>query len=929
MGRISFSRVNDSSVTEDTAVIAYYPGILLGEIDILSSFTVHQSGDTFGYVTNGKFNASNFGDAEGGRDDAYLLTSVEAGSSSLTLWRVVGQTKTSLGAVDLGFNISVGSTYWFRLREQVDADGRNKVFAKVWIAGNSEPSTWTLSQSDTSERQLNGSQIGAYFGSTGTSGTEPRTFDWDNLQFFPLTNYAEQWTSGSNWSSRWEFDEFSTTAGHSLSDTISSGRGRLTFLAGSTNYAATEKTEVVSTLKDLVAEDTRILALHSIERTGDRLGIVARATLPGNTSFGSGFGGSYYVTEIMAGSGTLALKKVVDGSESLLDSQPLGITVTAGTSYLITMTIVTGNDGTPTLYSRVWQAGTAEPTTWQISYNDSTSPLAAGRVGFRAGYTPGSGDPIDAGSNTRGFLVDSMVVNRHDDKFGLTARATLDEDDFGTGFDGTYYRAQTKLADNKIQIVRVDNGVETLLASATMGSTFTAGSTWQMRMRVEGTSIKARAWVKGLAEPSTWTVTATDSGITGAGHVGVWCRVFGGPTPQDEASVGLSASSVLVDNFALNVLDAPVAPDAHGFAISHERVDVTWVDVMRDTGYEVERSSNGGGSWSSVGTTPVNVTGLSDVTVSGGQTYHYRVKAVGVTADSSWSPAYTVSVPAWPAALSGGNVKDHLSGSLLAREPEEGEGADAVVQPGSFYTFEYDGIGNQTSSVEGGGGVTRADTVNSRNQMTGRSSGKVGIVGHVAGSVSVSVNGVPAARDGTRYFVPLDRSETSGAHVLELSVRSGVSERLGTDAFESSGSLPRLLIPAMEESRSYDQRGNLTSDSLRSYEWDAISRLTAVEIRGDITGIADADRFRLEFSYDYQGRRIQKVVKQRSGGSWTTVKTIKFVWSGWELMAELDGSNNIVKSYVWGGGHIVGLLSIKDHVADKTYWPLQDVRDGL
>jgi RHS repeat-associated protein len=59
------------------------------------------------------------------------------------------------------------------------------------------------------------------------------------------------------------------------------------------------------------------------------------------------------------------------------------------------------------------------------------------------------------------------------------------------------------------------------------------------------------------------------------------------------------------------------------------------------------------------------------------------------------------------------------------------------------------------------------------------------------------------------------------------------------------------------------------------------------------------------------------------------VKTIKFVWSGWELMAELDGSNNIVKSYVWGGGHIVGLLSIKDHVADKTYWPLQDVRGDI
>jgi RHS repeat-associated protein len=196
--------------------------------------------------------------------------------------------------------------------------------------------------------------------------------------------------------------------------------------------------------------------------------------------------------------------------------------------------------------------------------------------------------------------------------------------------------------------------------------------------------------------------------------------------------------------------------------------------------------------------------------------------------------------------------------------------------------------------------------------------------------VPVAVNGVPATRDGLRFYVPVDRSAATGAHVLELQIRAGASERFGTDTLESAGSIPRLLVPGIADARTYDQRGNIKTDSLRNYEWDALSRLKAVEIRDDIAGITDADRFRLEFEYDSDGRRIQKVVKKRVSGAWSTVKTIKFVWSGWNLMAELDGNDSsLLKSYVWGGGHIVGLLSIKDHVSNKVYWPAQDARGDV
>src|SRR5690606_37260139 len=60
-------------------------------------------------------------------------------------------------------------------------------------------------------------------------------------------------------------------------------------------------------------------------------------------------------------------------------------------------------------------------------------------------------------------------------------------------------------------------------------------------------------------------------------------------------------------------------------------------------------------------------------------------------------------------------------------------------------------------------------------------------------------------------------------------------------------------------------------------------------------------------------------------------ETIKFVWDGWLLVAELDGSDDLVRSYIWGldmsgtgqgAGGIGGLLAVVDHtgMAPVTYW---------
>ena len=92
-------------------------------------------------------------------------------------------------------------------------------------------------------------------------------------------------------------------------------------------------------------------------------------------------------------------------------------------------------------------------------------------------------------------------------------------------------------------------------------------------------------------------------------------------------------------------------------------------------------------------------------------------------------------------------------------------------------------------------------------------------------------------------------------------------------------------------------------------------------------------RKRIEFTYDYLGRRVQKVVKNNwNGSSGTTVTHLRYVYDGNNLIAELNGSNNTVLStYVWGldlsgtnwgAGGVGGLLMIKD--GSKVYFPGYD-----
>jgi hypothetical protein len=64
-------------------------------------------------------------------------------------------------------------------------------------------------------------------------------------------------------------------------------------------------------------------------------------------------------------------------------------------------------------------------------------------------------------------------------------------------------------------------------------------------------------------------------------------------------------------------------------------------------------------------------------------------------------------------------------------------------------------------------------------------------------------------------------------------------------------------------------------------------------------------RLRLEFAYDGSGRRIRKQVKTRNDSTWTTTTDRRFLYDGWNLIAEFDANATnstlaLVRSYTWG-----------------------------
>ncbi|MDQ0062454.1 RHS repeat domain-containing protein [Paenibacillus harenae] len=87
----------------------------------------------------------------------------------------------------------------------------------------------------------------------------------------------------------------------------------------------------------------------------------------------------------------------------------------------------------------------------------------------------------------------------------------------------------------------------------------------------------------------------------------------------------------------------------------------------------------------------------------------------------------------------------------------------------------------------------------------------------------------------------------------------------------------------------YDDAGNLLTDSRSKYEWNALGQLTKVTF---------SDGFGEKYAYDMLGRRISKTQFNHTG---STQEVTQYTYKGdtWAITEESDGSGNVTKSYTF------------------------------
>jgi len=96
----------------------------------------------------------------------------------------------------------------------------------------------------------------------------------------------------------------------------------------------------------------------------------------------------------------------------------------------------------------------------------------------------------------------------------------------------------------------------------------------------------------------------------------------------------------------------------------------------------------------------------------------------------------------------------------------------------------------------------------------------------------------------------------------------------------------------------------LTDDGTWEYTWDAENRLIRV---APVSSPVNGDK-KLEFAYDYMGRRVEKKVYTHNGTSWDLSTTRRFMYYNWLPLLELDVTNpgdpnetiTILRKYTWG-----------------------------
>jgi RHS repeat-associated protein len=183
--------------------------------------------------------------------------------------------------------------------------------------------------------------------------------------------------------------------------------------------------------------------------------------------------------------------------------------------------------------------------------------------------------------------------------------------------------------------------------------------------------------------------------------------------------------------------------------------------------------------------------------------------------------------------------------------------------------------------------------------------GKLTVVGTTtSAATNVTVNGQTPYRN-SEYF----------RNQLSVTNTNAVWQTVTVASPTQNSVVGHAFVAQEPESFTYDADGNLTQDGGWTYGWDGENRLTNMT---SLSSGPSGSLLKLNFTYDYLGRRIQKAV-WTNNGSYVVEYTNRFVYDGWNLIAELNTAGGLIRGYLWGpdlsgsmqgAGGVGGLLEV-------------------
>jgi RHS repeat-associated protein len=293
-------------------------------------------------------------------------------------------------------------------------------------------------------------------------------------------------------------------------------------------------------------------------------------------------------------------------------------------------------------------------------------------------------------------------------------------------------------------------------------------------------------------------------------------------------------------------------------------------------------------------------------------------------------------------------------GELTAGTGYHGSDPAATDKPldARRHAYDYDAIGNRKWSNSSGNAVVRDDyTANDLNQYTQRENNTLAVSGTANASAKVAVSGPMPAPDGGQVRAGRPTGGTYWGSNVVVNNAATTAEGKGVPfvgdvkayaALAGAGAggadlfrveTKAAWLPPVVQAFAYDVDGNLTSDGLWDYRWDAENRLIRMQTTGAAATVASAGRPNqtLEFTYDYRHRRVKKKVINMATSTVTSER--KFIYDGWNVIAETDVGGTIKRSFAWGldisgsaqgAGGVGGLLQIHDYEQTKTLFPCYD-----